>query len=48
MLELQVQHQSSNEYLGLISLNIDQFDLLAVKETLKSLSQYHSAKTSIL
>ena len=38
----------SNEYLRLISLNIDQFDLLAVEGTLKSLLQYHSLKTSIL
>ena len=35
---------SSNEYLGLISFNINWFDLLAVQETLKSLLQYHDLK----
>ena len=38
----------SNEYLGLISLRIDWFDLLAVQGTLKSLLQHHSSKASIL
>ena len=38
----------SNEYSGLISFRIDQFDLLAVQETLKSLLQHHSSKASIL
>ena len=38
---------TSNEYSELISLRIDWFDLLAVKGTLKSLLQYHSAKASI-
>ena len=38
----------SNEYLGLISLTIDWFDLLAVQGTLKSLLQHHSSKISIL
>ena len=38
----------SNEYLGLISLKIDWFDLLAVQGTLKSLLQHHSSKASIL
>ena len=38
----------SNEYSGLISCRIDWFDLLAVQETLKSLLQHHSLKTSIL
>ena len=37
----------SNEYSGLIPFMIDWFDLLAVQETLKSLLQYHSSKTSI-
>ena len=37
-----------NEYLGLISLGMDWFDLLAVQGTLKSLLQQHSSKTSIL
>ena len=36
----------SNEYSGLISFRIDWFDLLAVKETLKSLLQHHSLKTT--
>ena len=34
----------SNEYSGLISFRIDQFDLLAVQGTLKSLLQHHSLK----
>ena len=34
----------SNEYSGLISFRIDWLDLLAVKETLKSLLQHHSRK----
>ena len=38
----------SNEYSGLISLNIDWFDLLAVKETLKSLLQWQSLKALVL
>ena len=38
----------SNEYLGLISLSIDWFDLLAVNGTLKSLLQHHSSKAAIL
>ena len=38
----------SNEYSGLISFRMDWFDLLAVQETLKSLLQHHSSKTSIL
>ena len=37
-----------SEYSGLISFRIDQFDLLAVQGTLKSLLQHHSSKTSIL
>ena len=39
---------SSNEYSGLISFRIDQFDLFAVQGTLKSLLQYHNSKASIL
>ena len=46
--EFQLQHQSSNEYSGLISFRIDWFDLLAVQGTLKSLLQHHSSKASIL
>ena len=37
-----------NKYSGLISLNIDWFDLLAVQRTLRSLLQHHSSKASIL
>ena len=37
-----------SEYLALISLKIDWFDLLAVKGTLKSLLQLHTLKASIL
>ena len=38
----------SNEYSGLTSFRIDWFDVLAVRRTLKSLSQHHSSKASIL
>ena len=38
----------SSEYSGLISLNIDWFDLPAVHQTLRSLLQHHSWKESIL
>ena len=38
----------SNEYSGLVSLQIDWLDLLAVQGTLKSLLQHHSSKASIL
>ena len=38
----------SNEYSGLISFEIDWFDLLVVQGTLKSLLQHHSSKASIL
>ena len=38
----------SNEFSGLISLRMDQLDLLAVQGTLKSLLQHHSSKASIL
>ena len=38
----------SNEYSGLISLEMDWLDLLAVLGILKSLLQYHSSKASIL
>ena len=37
----------SNEYSGLISFRIDEFDL-AVQGTLKSLLQHHSSKASVL
>ena len=42
-MELQLQHQSSNEYSGLISFRIEWFDL-AVQGTV----QHHSSKTSKL
>ena len=49
MLEFQLQHQSFNEYSGLISFMMDWLDLLAVQGTLKSLLlQYHSWKASVL
>ena len=38
----------SNEYLGLISLKIDWFDLLAVQGTLRNLLQHQSSKALIL
>ena len=38
----------SSEYSGLISFRIDWFDLLAVKETLKSFLQHYNLKTTIL
>ena len=38
----------SNEYLGLIYLKIDWFDLLTVQGTLRSLLQHHGSKASIL
>ena len=47
VLEFQLQHQSSNEYSGLISFRINWFDLLAVQGTLKSLLQHHSSKASV-
>ena len=37
----------SNEHPGLISFRKDWLDLLAVQETLKSLLQHHSSKSSI-
>ena len=38
----------SNEYLGLISIRIDWFDLVAVQETPKSPLQHHNSKASVL
>ena len=38
----------SNEYSGLISFRVNQFDLLADQGTLKSLLQHHSLKASVL
>ena len=48
VLELKLQHQSFQEYSGLISFKIDWFDLLAVQGTLKCLLQHHILKVSIL
>ena len=47
-MKLQLQHQLSNEYSGLISFRMDWLGLLAVQGTLKSLLQHHSSKASIL
>ena len=44
VLVLQLQHQSFNEYSGLISFRIDWLDFIAVQETLKSLPQHYSLK----
>ena len=38
----------SNEHSGLISFKIDEFELLAVQETLKNHLQHHSSKASVL
>ena len=46
-MELQLQHQSFNEYSGRISFRIDWCDL-AIQRTLKSLLWHHSLKPSIL
>ena len=48
VLEFQLQHQSFQWTPRLISFRMDWLDLLAVQETLKSLFQHHSSKTSIL
>ena len=45
---LDLQHQSSNEYSGLISFKIDWLDLLAVQRTLRNLFQHHGSKASVL
>ena len=47
-MEFQLQHQSLNEYSGLISFRMDRLGLLAVQGTFKSLLQEHSSKSSIL
>ena len=47
VLEFQLQHQSFQWYLGLISFRMDWLDLLEVQGTL-SLLQHHSSKASIL
>ena len=38
----------SNEHPGLISFRLEWLDFLVVQETLKSLLQHHSSKTSVL
>ena len=43
VLALKLQHQSFNEYSGLVSFRIEWFDLLAVQGTLQSLLQHHSS-----
>ena len=43
-----LQHQSLNEYSGLISFRMDWLDFLAIQRTLKSLLQHHTSKASIL
>ena len=48
VLELQPQHQSLQWLSGLISTNIDWFDILAIQGTLNSFLQHHSLKPSIL
>ena len=51
VLEFQLQPQafpSINKYSGLISFRMDLLDLLADQETVKSLLQHHSSKTSVL
>ena len=45
---LELQHQSSSKYSGLISVKTDWFDLPVVQGTFKSLLQQHSSKASIL
>ena len=45
---LELQHQSFQEYSGLISFRIDWLDLLAGQGTLRSLLQHNSSKASIL
>ena len=48
VLELQLQHQSFQWILRMISFRIGWFDLLAVHRTLKSLLQQHKSKAWIL
>ena len=47
-MELQLQHQPSSEYSGLISFRMGWFDLLPVQGILKSFFQHHSSKAQIL
>ena len=48
VLEFQLQHQSFQWTLRLISFRMDWLHLLAVQQTFKSLLQQHSSKASIL
>ena len=48
VLDLQFQHQSSNEYSELISFKIDWFDPIEDQGSLKSLLQNHNLKALIL
>ena len=48
VLKFQLQHQSSNEYSGLVSFKIGWFDLLAVQGILKSLLQHHNSEALVL
>ena len=48
ILEFSFSISLSNEYSGLISLEIDWLNLFAVQGTLRSLLQHHSSKASIL
>jgi len=48
VLELQLQHQSFQWILRLISFRVDWFDLLEVQGTLRSPLQHNSSKPSIL
>ena len=48
VLELSFSISPSNEYSGLISFQMDWFDLLAIQVTLKSLLQHHFSKASSL
>ena len=48
VLEFQLQHQSVQWTLGLISFRMDWLDPLTVPGTLKSLLQHHNSKASIL
>ena len=48
VLGFQLQHQSSNEFSGLIFFRIYWFDLVTVQRTLKNLLQHHCSKASIL
>ena len=48
VLELQFQHQPSNEYSGLISFRVDCLDLLSSQGSLENFLQHHSSKAQII